>query len=239
MLAGSRSGPVRRSIAEDGPIGLDQSPRRGPACEKPPPPPSPRCRARRAGRIRREGPGPRCAASASRAGTNSTCSRSRRPPTARRDHRPAVRHRLARRRPRSPRGARARRRRPPARTTRRARRAARSRPPPGTRPRSGPSPTITRGEPPVASTNSRMPFSCSERPAKRTCGGSSGSRDAVRAAPTPNGTTRTSRAPSAARLVGEERRRGDHEPRARASSGRRAPARAARARRPCPTPGAT
>ena len=154
-----------------------------------------------------------------------------------RDHRSAVRHRLAgddavalaSRRHADDGGALVVRRRPD--------RAARSPTASGTRSRSGPSPTITRGSPSVASRNSRIPFSSLRRPTKSTCGGSSGSADLGRDVDAVRDDAHVSRAePRAA--VGEERRRGDHDPGPadeRAHEPRDAPA---RARRRCPRPAA-
>ena len=113
-------------------------------------------------------------------------------------------------------------------------RAGRSRRASGTRSRSGPSPTITRGSPSVASRSSRMPFSGESRPTKRTCGGSSGSPTSSGIATTGSG----SRARRARRARGPRRRgtrtRAIATPRAPQQRAREPGQRAARARRPCP-----
>ena len=142
------------------------------------------------------------------------------------------------RRRRSPRGATGRRRRPRARSTRRPARGGTKPTASGTRARSGPSPTTTRGIPSVAATKSRIPFSSDRRPTKRTCGGSSGS-PIVAGIVTPLGDDANVARAELARCVRERLRRAEHE---RARDGRasaRPSARAARARRPFPRAGAT
>ena len=125
----------------------------------------------------------------------------------------------------------------PARSTSRARTAARSRARLGARARSGPSPTITRGSPSVASTNSRIPFSSDSRPANSTVRRLSRLADRLGDLD-PGGNDPHLRRAELGRRVGQER----WTPRARtvlrgaAGGPPRAPA--SRARRPSPTPAA-
>ena len=176
-----------------------------------------RARRRAAARARRGAPRRRAAGTSRPVTPSSTASRE--PADRGRDDRAPVGHRLARdhavalaaRRDADDRG--------PLVVARRARPAATKPTASGTRSRSGPSPTITRGRPSVASRKLEDPLLLAQPAGEehvRRLVGLGRPRPGSRRR---SGSRATSRAPSSRRRLGEERRRGDDDARA-AESGR-------------------